>query len=189
LQQRVLDASQEVGAAAAGVAAAGILMEPPETVAWFAAGRHAGMRYLETHRALKTDPNHVLPGVRSIVCAAFAYPVCPPSAPAPAIAGYALGEDYHVRVRRALETVAKKLNQWIPSCRTRICVDSALSGAVLGGESRRWFCGHNGCLIVPGVGPNVVWANCSPSENAPTEPNRRRACNATAASAIAPRAR
>lgn len=180
LQELILSEILEAGAAAAGAAAAHSLQEPPAVAAWFGEGRHAGMRYLEDHRALKTDPGHVLPGVRSIVCAAFAHPVCPPAAGVPAIAGYALGEDYHVRVRRALQKVAEKLNEWIP-CQTRICVDSApLPERYWAVQAGVGFIGTNGCLIVPGVGPNVVLGELlTDAEIAPTEPMRRRCvqCN------------
>ncbi len=175
-----MDTVLEAGAAAAGVAAAHPLQEPSAVAAWFGEGRHAGMRYLEEHRRLEADPDHVLEGARSIVCAAFAHPVCPPSAPVPAIAGYALGEDYHARVRRSLEMVAKKLNELVP-CRTRVCVDSApLPERFWAVEAGVGFIGTNGCLIVPGVGPNVVLGELlTDAEIAPTEPMRRRCvqCN------------
>jgi epoxyqueuosine reductase QueG len=83
-------------------------------------------------------------------------------------------EDYHVRVRRALETVARELNELAP-CRWRVCVDTApLPERHLAAEAGLGFIGTNTCLIVPGVGPNVVLGELLVDlEIAPSEPAPR----------------
>ncbi len=168
------------GSVAAGVVRAERLEVPEEARRWITAGNAAGMDYLAPHLELKTDPGNVLPGVRSIVCAAFSYDVHTPPSPPPVIAGYALGEDYHVRVRRALETVANQLNEHAP-CRWRACVDTApLPERHLAVQAGLGFIGTNTCLIVPGVGPNVVLGELLVDiEITPTEPSPRRCaqCN------------
>jgi epoxyqueuosine reductase len=40
---------------------------------WLAAGRHGEMAYLERNTHKRIDPQHVLPGARSVVCVAAAY--------------------------------------------------------------------------------------------------------------------
>src|SRR6185295_10974631 len=37
---------------------------------WLAAGRHAGMKYLEATEEIRSSPQRLLPGARSIVCLA-----------------------------------------------------------------------------------------------------------------------
>lgn len=170
LQEFVCERLLAGGAVAAGVVRAEKMTIPEEARAWLTAGNAAGMDYLHEHLALKADPENVLPGVRSIVCAAFPHEVQWPPSPPPAIAGYARGEDYHVRVRRVLQTVAKELNERAP-CRWRVCVDTApLPERHLAVEAGLGFIGTNTCLIVPGVGPNVVLGELLVDlELAPTE--------------------
>lgn len=180
LQIWICEALEREGAVAAGVVRAEKMTAPDEARRWVAEGRAAGMAYIKEHLTLREDPGNVLPGVKSIVCAAFAHDVTPPSSPPPAIAGYALGEDYHVRVRRVLETVAKQLNELAP-CRWRACVDTApLPERHLAVQAGLGFIGTNTCLIVPGVGPNVVLGELLVDiDITPTEPAPRRCaqCN------------
>ncbi|MBU1412931.1 DUF1730 domain-containing protein [Myxococcota bacterium] len=174
LQIWILQALEAAGAVAAGVVRAERMSVPDEAHAWFAAGNAVGMSYIKEHLTLREDPENVMPGVRSILCAAFPYDVKSPPSPPPAIAGYAMGEDYHVRVRRVLETVAKQLNERI-ACRWRVCVDTApLPERHLAVQAGLGFIGTNTCLIVPGVGPNVVLGELLVDlEITPTEPAPR----------------
>ena len=180
LQTWICEHLEATGAVAAGVVRAEKMTAPDEARRFVAEGRHGDMAYLKEHLTLREDPQNVLPGVRSIICAAFPYEVTPPSSPPPAIAGYALGEDYHVRVRRALETVAKKLNEHTP-CRWRACVDTApLPERHLAVQAGLGFIGTNTCLIVPGIGPDVVLGELLVDlEITPTAPAPRRCaqCN------------
>lgn len=89
---------------------------------WLAAGRQASMDYMARHAALRPDPDALLPGARSVICVAVAYP--PTDARGP-IAGYARAEDYHHTIRAALERGVARLVERFPDVRTRICVDSA----------------------------------------------------------------
>lgn len=174
LQEWICERLLAAGAVAAGVVRAEKMAIPDGARAWLAAGNAAGMDYLREHLELKADPENVLSGARSIVCAAFPHEVIFPPSPPPAIAGYAWGEDYHVRVRRALTTVANELNERAP-CRWRVCVDTApLPERHLAVAAGLGFIGTNTCLIVPGVGPNVVLGELLVDlEVAPTGPSPR----------------
>jgi epoxyqueuosine reductase len=83
---------------------------PPESAPqfqhWLAASRHGEMAWLARSEAKRSDPQLVLPGARSIICLAAAYPTIRPAdsrithhAPRPLprgqIARYATFTDYH----------------------------------------------------------------------------------------------
>jgi len=129
---------------------------------WLARGDHAGMGYLARRRELRLDPDRFLPGVRSIVCAAWAYDRAGAmEAPRPGatsggalrIARFAWGRDYHVELRRRLRALVARLRARLPALKARVAVDTA---PVL---ERHWaaqaglgWIGRHGCLIVPGLG-------------------------------------
>ncbi|MBS0656665.1 MAG: tRNA epoxyqueuosine(34) reductase QueG [Verrucomicrobia bacterium] len=104
--------ARELGFAACRVAAA----HPPEQSAhfeaWLDAG-HAGdmSPWLERSRAKRSDPELVLPGVRSVVVLAMSYWQGGPNSAAGQgrIARYAWGDDYHELIAERLERLAKVL--------------------------------------------------------------------------------
>lgn len=119
----------------AGVARLG----PASTLAafqrWLAAGRHAGMSWLERHSEIRADPRRLLDGARSILCVALSYAPGPEServgertastALWPRVARYARGEDYHRFLRKRLKSLARRIEEEFPGTRTRACVDTA----------------------------------------------------------------
>ncbi len=170
----LVDTLLELGAAAAGVVLAQRMEAPQRVRDWLSSGQQAGMDYLSAHLELKQDPENLLAGVKSIVCAAFPHPVHLPPDPPPPVAGYAIGEDYHVRVRRVLVEAAERFCTQMPG-QYRVCVDTApLPERHLALQAGLGFAGTNGCLIVPSVGPNVVLGEILfTQEIEPTEPALR----------------
>lgn len=81
--------------------------EPPRSLQvylrWLQAGRHGEMAYLSSERAVerRSDPAHILPGVRSIILLGIRYPRPQDVSPPPEdglygrVAAYAWGVDYH----------------------------------------------------------------------------------------------
>ncbi len=131
-------------------------------IRWLKAGRAGEMAYLVRHSGLKSDPRGLLPEARSMVLVALnhAQPIAPELRADPArgqIAAYALGDDYHNLMRKALI----ELDEWIRgrtgrTSRGRVFVDSApvlerswASRAGLG------FIGKNTCLIHPRLGSHL----------------------------------
>ena len=84
---------------------------------WLAAGRHAGMAWLERGAEKRGDPDLVLPGARTLVMLGVNY--APPDAAgggaaardpgAPAWARYALYSDYHDTIKAALAEAGRVL--------------------------------------------------------------------------------
>lgn len=89
---------------------------------WLALGFAGSMDYLRRHAPLKESPEHLLPGVRSVIAVGLNYnQPNPPRSGFPRVARYALGRDYHKVLRAKLRRLADAL----PDAGHRICVDSA----------------------------------------------------------------
>lgn len=154
----IVEAARAAGAVAAGFAA--ITPLTPDELApferWLADGRHAGMAYMERYGNLRADPATLLDGARSMLCMAFSYV---PRRRHPLFADYALGEDYHTALRRALQPVAAAMEGAVPGSATRICIDTApLRERVWAVRAGLGFIGLNNLLIVPGTGSKVFLA-------------------------------
>jgi epoxyqueuosine reductase len=112
------------------------------------------MRYLTDHRAaIRNDPAHLLPGVRSIVCVGLIYNGPEPCSTAFTdpdrawISRYAWGDDYHDILRQKLEVFRDKLLK-IEHFESRICVDTApLLERSLAQRAGLGWIGKNTCLI------------------------------------------
>lgn len=178
-------AARELGLDRVAVADPRRKPDPAALDGFLAEGRQAGMDYLARHREVRLDPERMLPGVRSILCAAVSYRS--PSAQEPAagrredttaaadtttttsaadadpaavparIASYAVGEDYHRVLKEKLHGVLAAIRGLAPGVRGRVAVDTA---PVL---ERHWareaglgWIGRHGCLIVPGLGSFVL---------------------------------
>lgn len=90
--------AQELGFDLCRVATAAPPDHAPEFRQWLAEGRHAGMEYLARTAPKRLDPQHVLPGARSILILAASYyqrggPA--EASGAPRVARYARFADYH----------------------------------------------------------------------------------------------
>lgn len=153
--EEIFEILRDCGACAVGTAVAGPV---DRSVAyrfdsWLASGHNAGMAYMSNWREIRMDPRLLLEEARSVICTAFAYP----SSSGP-IASYALGEDYHVILRKVLDEAVERMRGRYGG-EYRICVDSA---PIL---ERYWaekcgvgYRGCNGLIIVPGIGSRVFLA-------------------------------
>lgn len=149
------------GAAAWGVAAA----TPVSAEAcrhldtWIADGCHASMAWLADSRPQRSNPEALLPGVKSIIVAAFPYR---PSGPAPKprlpISLYALGTDYHIALRSRLTPAAEAITA-IAGAAARICIDSApLLERYWAVRAGLGYVGRNNLLIIPSLGSMLFLA-------------------------------
>src|SRR5215468_2086272 len=92
---------------------------------WIDAGRHAGMRYLEETRAVRGDPEALLPRARSIVCLAAPHLREPwVASDGSRFARYARGADYHGTLRQRALRVAARTREILGDFEYRVCVDS-----------------------------------------------------------------
>src|SRR3989441_705931 len=136
--ERIAAEARECGFPLAGAAPLGVLERAPFVERWRAEGRAGEMGYLARRMAERMAPRTAFPWARSIV--SLAYPYRPPPPPAGdwraelrgRIAAYALGADYHDRVRALLEQLIERLRDPFPGARFRPYVDT---GPVL---EREW---------------------------------------------------
>ncbi len=116
---------------------------------WIDKGYHGSMEYLARQITLKSSPQELLAGARSVIAVSLNYNQ--KNAPVdghPRIARYALGRDYHKVLRGKLRKLAAWVEERHLGSQTRACVDSApileRDYAQLSGLG--WY-GKNTCLI------------------------------------------
>lgn len=146
------------GLAAVGVAAAEPFAEARAVLeARRADGLHGGMQFTYRNPSRSTDPSRALPGVRSLVVGALAYPVTrpgPPAGPVGRVARYA-DDDHYGRLRRALDRIAERLRA--AGHRALVVLDdNALVDRAAAHRAALGWWGKNANILVPGHGSWVV---------------------------------
>lgn len=127
----VYQLGEELGFALVGICDARPTQHDQHLRDWLDAGQHGEMAYLADHLDVRLDPERLLPGVRSIICVADAYPsrattdAADDDQPRGRIARYAWGDDYHKTIKRRLHTLADHLSELFPGHTFRSVVDTA----------------------------------------------------------------
>jgi len=137
-EERIATEARRLGFTLVGCAPLASLGKARFLSGWLAEGRAGEMSWLAERTAERDDPTLLVPWARSLI--ALAYPYRPPPPPPldwratlrGRIAAYALGEDYHDRVRALLRACTERLGRQFPGARFRAHVDT---GAVL---EREW---------------------------------------------------
>ena len=126
--ERVKSRVLELGFSHVGIARAGTLREESAHLeTWLARGFHAAMRWMADRKDRRQDPGLVLPGVRSIISAAYNYytPARHSSDPGVGkISRYAWGADYHAILGKKLRDFEKWLNDEFPGSNNLSYVDT-----------------------------------------------------------------
>jgi epoxyqueuosine reductase len=121
-------AAREQGIDKVGIARADATGEAERLAEWLGRGFHADMGWMERWREKRVDPRELVPGARSVVCAALNYYREAPREAGPAegkVARYAWGEDYHRVLKDKLRAVLERLLESDPELRGRVFVDTA----------------------------------------------------------------
>lgn len=100
---------------------------------WLKSGYHGTMQYLVRHHVLRTQPDLLLPGVKSAILVLMPYLAEQAYLPRNIlndmqkayVSRYALGRDYHKVIRQRLKRLVLKMIEEIGDFQYRICVDSA----------------------------------------------------------------
>lgn len=146
-------------AAAHGFAAVGVAPALPVPRCdllryWLEMKWHGNMSYMDRGLDLRMNPALLVPGARSVICLATAYPLRGEQG---RIASYARGRDYHKVIKQQCIRLMDAIRQFAPGLEGRAFVDSApvmeRTLAVLAGLG--WI-GRNGCLAIPQLGSGVL---------------------------------
>ncbi len=170
----LVDELRAVGLAA-GLAAVGVASAEPfaearaDLEARKGEGLHGGMQFTYRNPDRSTDPSRALPGVRSLVVGALAYPLAqgdPPETPAGRVARYA-DDDHYGRLRHALDRVADRLGT--DGHRAVVVLDdNALVDRAAAHRAGLGWWGKNANILVPGHGSWVVLGSVLTDAELPT---------------------
>jgi epoxyqueuosine reductase len=162
VKEQVRETALAAGFVACGFASAEPLDCGPLLAEWLEAGRHGSMDYLARDLVARTSPTAYLSGASTVVVAAWPYD--PPPQPrgdwrrdlTGRIAAYALGRDYHHRLGRSLEELARCVSE-LAGGETRVHVDA---GPLVEKDLARraglgWF-GRNTNLLLKGRGSYLL---------------------------------
>ncbi len=163
--------AREVGFISVGVAPARPAPSRRALLRWLQEGMAAGMRWMRRTAHLRTHPEHLLPGARSVVV--FLAPYAP--LPGGRIAHYARFQDYHNVLHRRLRRVWRGFLQFAGlEARARFFVDSGplleRDYATLAGLG---FIGKNTMLIHPRWGSYILIAAILTDLELPRSPRPR----------------
>ena len=123
----VKETALELGFDFCGISKAGFLNEDARRLeTWLSKGMHGNMDYMQRHFDLRTDPQKLVPGARSVITLLINYfPEKIQSPAAPQISKYAYGKDYHEIIREKLNQFFFLLKERIGDIHGRGFVDSA----------------------------------------------------------------
>jgi len=169
-------AADRLGFDLVGVTTADPLARGQQLREWLADGLYGEMAYLFQTGEARTDPSHLLPGARAVVCVALSYhdspePSDPSAGPRRAVvARYARRRDYHNVIRSRLVALGQFLEQRRPGTRWRVAVDTApLLEKELAERAGLGWVGKNTLLINRRLGSELLLGELV--TDAPLEPD------------------
>jgi epoxyqueuosine reductase len=120
---------------------------------WLAGGYAGVMRYLHRQARKRKDPRLIVPGAKSVVVVLDNYyDGDPDPGPAPKVARYARGEDYHRVTRERLEPLADLLRSHGASIAHTFADSGPAPERALALRAGLGWIGKNTMLIRPGAG-------------------------------------
>lgn len=120
---------------------------------WIADNRHGPLQYMERYGEVRSNPEKLLEGARTVIATALNYyPSRFQPSDAPQFAYYAYGRDYHEVVRTKLWALAAHIKKEHGGD-FRVCVDTApLRERYWAQQAGIGFVGRNNQLILPSRG-------------------------------------
>lgn len=151
---RVLAA--ELGFAGIGVSGIELVQAQQRLGAWLARGYHGEMAWMARHGSRRWRPDELVPGTLRVISARMDYWPAGAAAPWPVLADpalgyvsrYALGRDYHKRVRQRLQRLADGIAELAGPFGYRVFCDSApVLEKPLAEQAGLGWIGKHTCLI------------------------------------------
>lgn len=127
LEEQIKSKALALGFDLVGIAPAGSAVSFVSFERWIAQGQHGEMGYLARNMERRADPQHLLPGAKSVVVVACnSHAADPaPGARQGRIARYALGDDYHEIMGGKLAALIGAICALAPGAQAKACVDTA----------------------------------------------------------------
>lgn len=121
---------------------------------WLEMGHHGGLGYMERNLKKRIDPATLVDSARSVIVCAISYNRAPiREGIASRIASYALCTDYHITIRKKLNSLLDYIAEIVPKVSGRVFVDTApileKGWAV---EAGLGWIGRNSLLVNPKLG-------------------------------------
>ena len=131
-REQIADLARAHGFDDVGVSGVQLPEDEAHLLAWLAAGFHGQMHYMQRHGTLRSRPAELKPGTLRVIALRMDYwPADARDAGAVLadtqlgyVSRYALGRDYHKRLRSALARFAEDLSRLIAHHEYRVFVDS-----------------------------------------------------------------
>jgi len=140
-----------LGFADCGITSAKPMIEDREYLAdWLQMRYHGGMRYMENHFNIRTDPRKFFNNALSVIIVIQNYytPEQQIDSTAPVISKYAYGPDYHKIIRKKIQKLLEFVQNKLIPCNGRIFVDSApVMEKTLANRAGLGWIGNNSLLI------------------------------------------
>lgn len=132
LRQKLDALATEFGFASLGVADPQLAEDERHLLAWLEAGMHGDMQYMARHGVRRSRPAELTPGTVRVISVRMNYwPAAAANAEATLadpsrayVSRYALGRDYHKVMRKALQSLAERIEAEIGPFGYRVFVDS-----------------------------------------------------------------
>lgn len=145
----------------------------------FARGDFKTWPYDETYAQKAADPEHVLPGAKSVICIAVPYRTDAP--PRPPLSGrvsnYAWSPDYHYRVKDLLAKVAKAIDEAAGAPVTSIACDTKpLAERAFAARAGLGWVGKHTNLINPRAGSFIFLGEIVTTLPLPADAPLRKTC-------------
>ena len=90
---------------------------------WLSNNNHAGMKWMEAER--RKNISSLLEDAKSVLSVGFTYNSSNNTKNFLKVAKFSQGEDYHKIIYKKLKNIGKWINQEIPDCNWKICVDTS----------------------------------------------------------------
>lgn len=150
---KIKEIALETGFEMVGITTADKLPDIDFYKSWIENGFAGEMDYLKRNIEKRENPALLLPNTKSVVCVGLNYYQGKVENKEYKIAGYALGNDYHIFLKDKLQLLLKKIKEIIPEVEGRAYVDTApvLERALAKRAGLGWI-GNNTLLINPKKG-------------------------------------
>ncbi|MDR2064866.1 MAG: tRNA epoxyqueuosine(34) reductase QueG [Prevotellaceae bacterium] len=127
ISKTVKNQAEQFGFDACGIAQSNYLSDMENILKkWLDNGYNASMNYMKNHFEIRLNPRLLVENAMSVICLLTSYNSdVSQNAAAPKIARYALGNDYHIIIRKKLNDFFASLKKTFPQINGRGFVDSA----------------------------------------------------------------